>query len=386
MNDNFKTLIPPLDPDEYLRLEESILKEGCRDAIVLWEDTIIDGHTRFEICSKHNIPFNTSIKEFSSENEVKIWIINNQFARRNLSAYDRAKLALQIEGLFQEKAKENQGIRTDLTSVRNLTNVDTKKELAKIANVSHDTIMKVKKIEELAPEDVKRRIKTGTISINEAYKEVRKEEIRGQRIQQINIGKDRKINVDFRLGDFEEVLSNIPDNSVDCIITDPPYAYEYIQCWTKLSRFAAKKLKPEGFCVAYSGQYSLPEVMGRMNEFLRYYWVFALYHEGLTQIVNGVNIICRWKPILVYQKGKKKLDKTIQDYISSDKREKGQHDWQQGESGVLKLIEQFTEEGDLIVDPFAGSGTTIKAAIKLKRNVIAAEIDEDTFNIAKAGL
>jgi DNA modification methylase len=194
------------------------------------------------------------------------------------------------------------------------------------------------------------------------------------------------IDVDFRLGDFEEVFSDLPDASVDCIITDPPYPYEYIECWTKLSRFAKRVLKPNGFCIAYSGQMHLPEVIQRMSEYLDYYWTFAVYHEGQTQIVNGVNLICRWKPVLIFQNGKRKLPNTFQDYFISQQREKDGHDWQQGKSGVSYLIEMFTNPDQLICEPFAGSGTTIKAARELKRNIIAAEIDEITYNIAKAGL
>lgn len=192
--------------------------------------------------------------------------------------------------------------------------------------------------------------------------------------------------IDFRLGDFEDVLADIPNSSVDCIITDPPYPIEFIECWTKLARFAKCKLKPNGFCIAYSGQMNLPEVIKRMDQHLDYYWTFALYLEGQTQIVNGVNLICRWKPVLIYQNGKKKIATTIQDYIISDYREKEHHDWQQGKTGVMKLIEQFTNRGDLIVEPFAGGGTTIKAAVELGRNIIAAEIDETMYFIAKAAL
>ena len=66
----FQSLIPPLTFEEKKMLEESILNEGCRDAIVLWGDTIIDGHNRYEICTKHEIPFETVNREFESRNEV----------------------------------------------------------------------------------------------------------------------------------------------------------------------------------------------------------------------------------------------------------------------------------------------------------------------------
>ncbi len=202
----------------------------------------------------------------------------------------------------------------------------------------------------------------------------------------IEKGKNKELNIDFRLGDFEEVLKDIPDGSVDCIITDPPYPKEFIECWSKLSRFAKRVLKPNGYCIAYSGQMHLPEVINRMSENLDYYWTFALYHEGNTQIVNGVNLMCRWKPVLIFQNGKKKISNTFQDYFISESREKDSHDWQQSKSGVSYLIEMFTSPNDTICEPFAGSGTTIIAALKKGRNVIAAEIDEDTYNIAKGNV
>ena len=114
-------------------LEKNILSDGIRDPLVLWGDILVDGHNRYKIAQQYGLPYKTVQKEFSSENDVKKWIIENQLGRRNLPAYERARLALAYKPIIAEKAKENQGARTDLTSVRNLTNVDTKKELAKIA-------------------------------------------------------------------------------------------------------------------------------------------------------------------------------------------------------------------------------------------------------------
>lgn len=251
-------------------------------------------------------------------------------------------------------------------------------------SVNARLIAKQKELVKKAKEKIKKARKIITPAA--VAKEVKKELKVVARAEKAQAGKDLKIDVDFRLGDFEKVLDDIPDGSVDCIITDPPYPIEFIECWSKLSRFAARKLKPNGFCIAYSGQMNLPEVINRMKEHLDYYWTFCLYHAGGTQIVNGVNIMCRWKPVLIYQNGKKKIQNTIQDYFISDTREKAQHDWQQSYSGINYVIEMFTVPGDLIVDPFAGGATTVKAALIMKRNIIAAELNETTFNIAKERL
>lgn len=172
----FKELIPPLTNEEYKQLEANCLDEGIREPILTWNNYIIDGHNRYNIAKQWNLEFETESKSFSSEEAVKEWMILNQFGRRNLSNYQRSVLALQLEDVFKAKAKENQGNRNDITSVRNLTNVDTKKELSKVAAVSHDTIAKVKKIQEKAPEEIKAKLSTGEVSINAAYKEIKKEE------------------------------------------------------------------------------------------------------------------------------------------------------------------------------------------------------------------
>jgi len=228
--------------------------------------------------------------------------------------------------------------------------------------------------------------RTRIVTTSAVAKSVRKKKRDINIKEKIEKGKGLTIDVDFRLGDFEEILSDIPDGSVDCIITDPPYPFEYIECWSKLSRFSKRVLKPHGFCIAYSGQMYLPEVINRMNEHLDYYWTFCLQHLGDTQIVNGVNVICKWKPVLIFQNGKKKIKNTLKDFVISEGKEKHDHNWQQSKSGISYIMEMFTDPGDIICEPFAGSGTTIIVAKKLNRNVIAAEIDDDTYNLARTNL
>jgi hypothetical protein len=146
--------------------------------VLTWNGILIDGHNRYEICTKHGLAFSVVEKEFASESNVKEWMINNQFGRRNLSNYQRSVLALELESVFSERAKEQQIRKPE--SVIQISEeqkpIVAIKEVAKIANVSHDTIAKVKKIEAVASEEVKDRLNSGEISINEAYKGIKKVE------------------------------------------------------------------------------------------------------------------------------------------------------------------------------------------------------------------
>ena len=87
-----RDLIPPLAKDEYRRLESSILAEGCREALIVWNGYIVDGHNRYDICQRHKIPFFITTKEFDSKEAAISWICANQLGRRNISEETRKYL------------------------------------------------------------------------------------------------------------------------------------------------------------------------------------------------------------------------------------------------------------------------------------------------------
>lgn len=214
-------LIPPLTSEEFKQLERNILEEGIRDPLVTWNGILVDGHNRYRIAQEYDIDFVTVEKEFTDMNAVKEWMINNQFGRRNLPAYERGKLALRLKDIYSQKAKETKAEK--VSHYRQTGEVcqisdkpDTKKDLAKIANVSHDTINKIEKIEAKASDEVKQKLSVGTMSINEAYKEIKKEEKKVERVELIQ----------KQIEDIEEGL--LPDlvGLFDVVSVDPPWPYE----------------------------------------------------------------------------------------------------------------------------------------------------------------
>lgn len=174
IDEEFKSLIPPLTDEERAGLEESIIREGCRDALVLWGDVLVDGHNRYEICTAHDIPFQTVQKDFKDRNAVIVWMVQNQLGRRNLLPYVRAELALRLKPVIAEKAKENQGTRTDiLLNSAKCSPINTAKIIAKAAGVGRDTIQKVEKIEKEATPWMKEQLRAGEMSINQAYNRIK---------------------------------------------------------------------------------------------------------------------------------------------------------------------------------------------------------------------
>ena len=171
----FENFIPPLSKEEFSQLEENILRDGIQDPLKIWEGTLIDGHNRYKIAQKHNLPFQTVEMEFANRNAVKEWLILNQVGRRNISAYARACLALKLKPLFTTQAKQNslsnlkQKEKTECPKLG--TRTDDK--IAKMAGVGRETLRKVEKIQQLSNTinlaDIIQELERGTISINLAY-------------------------------------------------------------------------------------------------------------------------------------------------------------------------------------------------------------------------
>ena len=217
INETFKNLIPRLQESEYNALEESIIKEGCRDSIVLWNNIIIDGHNRFEICTKHAIFYNTVNREFENEEDVKQWMIINQFGRRNLSAFQRANLALQLKDSIAIKAKENCVIAGGDKGLHNCANppIETRKELASMAKVSHETIRRTEAINEKATPEQIEKLETGEASINSVFTEIKKVEKKEKRIEEIEQQKE-----DIKSGKID-----ITTGPFNVVVVDPPWNY-----------------------------------------------------------------------------------------------------------------------------------------------------------------
>ena len=181
----FKKLIEPLRNEEYEGLEKNIIANGCLDSIKVWLDNIIiDGHNRYEICQKHDIPFETKQMEFPSRSHAKIWILDNQFGRRNISAWQRGQMALEYKDIISDMARENQALAggdkkseeyksLPQNSDEPIAPIDTNEELAKKVGLSHDTIARVERIKsEGTPEQIER-LDSKEASINEVYNEIK---------------------------------------------------------------------------------------------------------------------------------------------------------------------------------------------------------------------
>jgi len=142
-----KALIPPLSPDELAQLEANIIADGCRDPLVVWNGVLVDGHNRFDICSRNGIVFKTVALDLPDRAAVEDWMDSNQLGRRNLSP-DAFRMIL---GRRYSRIKKAHG--GDRKSTESKDQIDPLKEstaakLAKEHAVSEPTVKRAAKFYE----------------------------------------------------------------------------------------------------------------------------------------------------------------------------------------------------------------------------------------------
>jgi site-specific DNA-methyltransferase (adenine-specific) len=243
-------------------------------------------------------------------------------------------------------------------------------------------------VRELARKKVEQ-MEAGEESAHSAYQDIKaaknkleKERDRQQRLAAFNEALEANDAVEF----YNCVASDLTDHvdSVDYIITDPPYDEGAIEDWQELATISEELLEPGGLLAAYSGKYHLPAVHDALGSELEYYWQFIVNHAGAGARVWPRNVRTNYKPVLVYAKPPvEELDALAHDVVDGAGREKDDHDWQQATDEAVALIDQLTEPDDVILDPMCGSGTTGVAALEQDRRVILADKDADAVDTAK---
>lgn len=184
-------------------------------------------------------------------------------------------------------------------------------------------------------------------------------------------------NVTIYHGDCRDVLPALPDESVQLVLTDPPYPEEYSYVWDTLGVQAARLLQHGGSLVTLLGHYQLPYVIEALKP-LRYWWLCGMDQQPSINRLIGKQVGVSFKPALWYVKGtRRRSDNGLYpvDMRGSGGGDKRFHEWGQPVGWFQHWIEHLTRPGETILDPFMGAGTTIRAAKDCGRRVIGIELE-----------
>lgn len=326
----------------------------------------------------------------------KVGLASEVLEQKRAEAQEIAELVTLSEMRMGEMLKEipkAQGRRTDI-ELRSTDAPKSKAESIESLGISRDNAKRYQQMAE-HPEVVQQAIAEARehddiVSRAAVLKKIKAEKKR-ERVEERLQRKEYTAGSDFpedmcRLfaADIRDGLAEVPDNSIDAIITDPPYPREYIGLYGYLGEVASRVLKPGGSLIAMAGQSYLPEVIEELEGCLDYHWCLAyMTPGGQAPHLFARNVNTFWKPVLWFVKGSYGGD-CIGDVLKSDPNDNDKrfHRWGQSVSGFKEIVERFTDPGQTVLDPFLGGGTTGIVSLSMGRRFIGCDIDGDAVATA----
>lgn len=200
-------------------------------------------------------------------------------------------------------------------------------------------------------------------------------------------------NITIYNGDCLEVMKELPDKSIDLVLTDPPYnaknigpkCRKYSQGIMQLPEKEYKKFCKSWFSMAGKLSKNIVFTPGIANthNYPQPYWIIC-WHKPAAVSFNKFQGYNAWEPIFVYGKNTERIG---QDYLKINtlnfkKGPEREHPCPKVPELINWLVIHFSNEGDTILDPFLGSGTTARACKDLGRKCIGIEISQKYCDIA----
>jgi SAM-dependent methyltransferase len=408
MNTTYQVM-PPLSSDERAALKEAIRKDGVLIAVEKDEHgNILDGYHRDEIWRELRtegvkLPdYPVVIRPGLTDAEKRAHARALNLARRHLNREQRRQL---IEDQLRETPRQSDNQIAEALGVTDKTVAKRRRHL--------ESTSEIPKLERTVGADGKSRPARRNAVFARDNREVKRAQAALAKMpaealpaKMLDVKRTEKISrehrthapievpavqtvgaAELRHGDLLEALADVPNDSVALIATDPPYIKGMMDAWSKLATLAARVLRPDGLLLAYTVHWYLPSILNILAVELQYHWVLALIHSGGKSAMWDPHFQVGWNPIVAFtRKGCKRAPRWAQDVVHGAGTEKRLHEWQKGESEIAEMIGWFTDSGNLVVDPFLGSGTTAAAAVKLGRRFVGCDINPGAVAIARERL
>jgi DNA methylase/ParB/Sulfiredoxin domain len=387
LTEKYASSVYDLTKAEFDGLKTSIAENGVQLPIIINPDRVIlDGHHRVKASRElGNATIPATSKTFADKLSELAFVISSNLERRQLNDYQKIELCSQLNELESKQAnlRQTKGERLASNGVKGKTS----EIVAAKAGVSTRTYERGIYVIKHADDQTKARLRKSELSISQSYNYYKSREQHRKlesEIPQIDSSKASLI-----LGDFRNKSSEIADNSIALIFTDPPYNSASLPLYAELGKLAARVLMDGGSLFTFFNQAYLREVYDSLAAAgLSYHWVIAVIHKGGKTAAYPQKVTVTWKPLLWFRKGMKlrTSDGNIKDSVVSSKPDKFAHKWAQSIPEAAHVISKLTVKGDTVFDPMMGSGITGLAAIELDRNFIGIDNDKKAFHQAQSFL
>jgi len=408
-----KNRLRPLDDAKVAELAESIAQVGLLQPIGVRPDgTLVYGYHRLEACKRLGWTEIPAVVVDGDDLRAELAEITENLIRNELTLLERAEHLARLKAVYEQQYPNTRGVgrptkngatvapfsewAAGQTGLAQRT-VQHYVQLAEsIAPAVRDAIRRTPiasdgaELKSLASLEPSQQRAVAELIASRAAGSVREatRTLARREFLECDSAGELPRGIEIRHGDFREVLGDLR-GQVDAMITDPPYLSEYIPLYGELAKLAAELLRPHGVLVVMTPHLHLLEVGNLMTPHLRYRWICTYWMGDTKANVSAAKIATSWKPLLVFTRyDAENLRFVCSDYFSAargkaDGVQKELHHWQQSLDGFTEIVQRFTEPGDLVVDPFLGSGTTALACLQLGRRFVGCDIDAGAVAIAR---
>ncbi len=393
-------LLPDLQPDEYEALKADIAANGVRVPVVIDAEsgTVLDGHHRVRAVEElrgegHKVAdFPRQVVRFETEEERVASVLAVNLFRRHLTKGQRAELVVTLRGRgwSERRIAEALGVgagtvHRDLGTApsgavpERVVGKDGRSQPARrppslFVTNRRDTERARSALSALPPG-------TAPTSLLRAEERAREARYAARKREAADLAaRIAGTSYELRVGDLSEVWEDIPEGSIDAIVTDPPYNEAGIALYEDLARLAARVLKPGRLAAVYCGHVHLDEELR------------LLQAGGLSCVWHGVNVLPgrhtkirarmvngRHRSVVLMSAGVYQPRKWLHDTFMATGRggpdTRPLHPWQQALPPVRHWVQMVSEPGELVFDPFCGSGTTGVAALSGGRRFLGGDLD-----------
>ena len=384
-------LLPELPPDQFAALKADIADRGVLVAIEVDErGEVLDGHHRLRAWRELRqegvrVPqYPRVVRRFPDDDAKIAHALRLNLSRRHLGRKERAEIvtALRRRGWSHRRVAELLGVShatvardlpggTDVTPAH-IVGMDGKRYRSErppsiVVQSERDEQRAVVALDQLGQYAPGR-----TIDLRRAESRVRQTRLAGTAVPDGS----STAGATWRVDCADIRTFDLPEQSVDLVLTDPPYTNEALPLFSDLGGFCARVLRPGRLLVCYVGKLALPEEIERLGEHLRYVWSGAVFQPGRHTAIRVHRFRAAYRQVLFFSAGPYEPRGWVQDTVlSTTVPAKDLHPWQQALEPFTRLVEHCSRPGEVVCDPFVGSGTTGVAALRAGRQFVGGDID-----------
>ena len=396
----YADIFPMMDGTDFDNLKKDLTDNGFDRTrpIILHDSKILDGRNRFKACIELNIK--PSFEKFEGEEPLK-FVISTNLNRRHLTESQRACVSQDYLPFFEAEAKKREfgGI-----PVPNLEQGRSVEHAGKMFNVGKTYVSEAKKIKEVRPE-LFEEVKQGKRKLHEVFAEIKKEETILKLKEDVKEVESEELNL-FE-GDCLTEINKIENDSVACLIIDPPYGIDYQSNYKlakhdkidsdtsdafKLLDKSLKMVKPKMKKDSHVYIFTTWKVYEKVKPIVEKYFEVKnclIWNKNNWSMgdLNG-NYAEKYEMIIFATQGNRRLlgEKRPINVLDFERTNNSNHPTEKPVELLKELIKNSTVEGEVVLDYFAGSGSTMVASKELNRVSYGIEKDKNYIDVIKGRL